>query len=75
MARRTGPLARVNLFRFGVLAVIAVTAVLSFTLQAGILRFLFRGALVVGAVLLFGSYLLELWRRRRQVARDRARGS
>jgi hypothetical protein len=69
--RRTGPLARVSLFRLGVLAVIVATAILSFTLQAGVLRLLFRGALVVGAVLLFGSYLAEFWLRRRRSTGER----
>lgn len=64
--RRTGPLARVNLFRLAVFAVIAGTAVLAFTLQAGAFRFLFRGALIVGAVLLFVSYLVEWWLKRRR---------
>lgn len=64
MARRTGPLARINLFRFSVFAVIVITAVLAFTLQAGAFRFLFRSALVVGAILLFGSYLVQWWMKR-----------
>lgn len=59
--RRTGPLARVNLFRLTIFVVILTTAVLSFTLQAGVFRFLFRGALIIGAILLFGSYLLDWW--------------
>jgi uncharacterized membrane protein YedE/YeeE len=66
MARRTGPLARVSLFRLGIALIIAVTAILAFTLQAGLFRWLFRGALLVGAVLLFGSYLWQWWRRRRR---------
>lgn len=66
MSRRTGPLARVNLFRFAVFAIILGTAVLAFTLQVGIFRFMFRTALVVGIVLLFGSYLVERWSKRFQ---------
>lgn len=65
MARRTGPLARVSLFRLGIALVIAVTAILAFTLQAGLFRWLFRGALLLGAVLLFGSYLWQWWAKRR----------
>lgn len=65
-ARRTGPLARINLFRLGTLLAILVTAILAFTLQAGVFRFLFRGALVLGAILLFGSYLVQWWTRRRR---------
>ena len=65
ITRRTGPLKRVNLFRLGVFLSIAITAVLAFTLQAGLFRFLFRGALVVVVVLLFGSYLGQWWTRRR----------
>lgn len=61
MKRRTGPLARINLFRFGIFAILVVTAVLAFTLQAGAFRFLFRTALVVGVILLFGSYLVQWW--------------
>lgn len=68
MRRRTGPLARVNLFRLGVTMVIAVTAVLAFTLQAGAFRLLFRGALIVGAILLFGSYLWQRWAKRRRAS-------
>ncbi|GAA3743107.1 hypothetical protein GCM10022239_18180 [Leifsonia bigeumensis] len=64
-AKRTGPLARVSLFRLGVTLVIVVTAILAFTLQAGAFRWLFRGALVVGAILLFGSYLVQWWVKRR----------
>lgn len=64
LPRRTGPLARVNLFRLTIFAVILGTAVLSFTLQAGAFRFLFRGALIVGAILLFSSYLVEWWLKR-----------
>ena len=64
MRRRTGPLGRVNLFRLGITVVIVVTAVLAFTLQAGAFRWLFRGALVVGAILLFGSYLWQWWMKR-----------
>lgn len=67
-ARRTGPLARVSLFRLGVTLVIVVTAILAFTLQAGVFRWLFRGALVLGVILLFGSYLVQWW-----VARGRSR--
>ena len=66
MRRRTGPLARVNLLRLTIFAVILGTAVLSFTLQVGAFRFMFRTALVVGAILLFGSYLVEWWRKRRR---------
>lgn len=69
--RRTGPLARVNLFRLTIFIVIATTAVLSFTLQAGLFRFLFRGALIVGAILLFGSYLLDWWVKRRRNRKSR----
>lgn len=65
MKRRTGPLARVNLFRLTIFAVILGTAVLAFTLQAGAFRFMFRGALVVGSILLFGSYLVQWWLKRR----------
>lgn len=64
MARRTGPLARVNLFRLGITVALVVTAILAFTLQAGVFRYLFRGVLVVAAILLFGSYLLEWWLKR-----------
>ena len=64
MRRRTGPLARVNLFRLGIAALLIVTAVLAFTLQAGAFRWLFRGALIVGAILLFGSYLWQWWMKR-----------
>lgn len=64
MRKRTGPLARVNLFRLSVFGAILLTAVLAFTLQAGAFRFLFRTALVVGAILLFGSYLVEWWIKR-----------
>ena len=71
MKRRTGPLARINLFRFGIFGVLAITAVLAFTLQAGVFRFLFRTALVVGALLLFGSYLWEQWMKRRRNRRER----
>ena len=66
MRRRTGPLARVNLFRLTIFLVILSTAVLSFTLQAGAFRLMFRSALIVGAVLLFGSYLVEWWLKRRK---------
>lgn len=66
MRRRTGPLARVNLFRLTIFGIILVTAVLAFTLQVGMLRFLFRSALVVGIVLLFGSYLIQWWQKRRR---------
>ncbi len=64
MRRRTGPLARVNLIRVAIFAVILATAVLAFALQVGALRFLFRSALVVGIIVLFGSYLWEWWRKR-----------
>ncbi len=67
-ARRTRPLARVSLFRLGITLVIVVTAILAFTLQAGVFRWLFRGALVLGVILLFGSYLVQWW-----VARGRSR--
>lgn len=63
---RTGPLARINLFRLVITLAIVVTAVLAFTLQGGVFRFAFRAALVVGVVLLVGSYLLEVLRRRRR---------
>lgn len=65
MARRRGPFRRVSLLRLGVAIVIVATAVLAFTLQAGVFRLVFRAALVVGAVVLIGSYLLEWWLRRR----------
>lgn len=65
-ARRAGPLARVSLFRLTVTLVIVVTAVLAFTLQVGAFRWLFRGALVVGVILLFGSYLWQWWAKRRR---------
>lgn len=68
--RRTGPLARINLFRLAVFAIIVITAVLAFTLQAGAFRFLFRTALVVGAILLFGSYLAQWWLKRLRNSRD-----
>lgn len=71
MRRRTGPLARVNLFRFTVLAVILISAVLAFTLQAGVFKFVLRSALLVGIVLLFGSYVWQWWRKR---ARNRSGG-
>lgn len=64
VTRRTGPLARVNLFRVAIFAVILGTAILAFTLQVGVFRFMFRTALVVGVVLLFGSYLVERWLKR-----------
>ncbi len=64
MKKRTGPLARVNLFRLTIFGVILLTAVLAFTLQAGAFRFLFRTALFVGAILLFGSYVVEWWIKR-----------
>jgi len=64
--RRTGPLARLSLFRLSVFGVILVTAVLAFTLQVGVFRFVFRGALVVGIILLFGSYFVGWWVRKRQ---------
>lgn len=70
MKRRTGPLARINLFRLGVLAIIVVAAVLAFTLQAGAFRLLFRTALAVGAILLFGSYLAQWWVKRLRKTRD-----
>ncbi|MEO7349001.1 MAG: hypothetical protein ABIW32_03955 [Terrimesophilobacter sp.] len=65
MRRRSGPLARVNLFRLTIFVVILGTAILAFTLQAGAFRFMFRTALMVGAILLFGSYLGEWWLKRR----------
>lgn len=52
-------LRRVSLFRTGIMGCVVITAVLAFTLQLGILRFLFRGMLVVGAIALVGSYLWE----------------
>lgn len=64
MKRRTGPLARVQLFRFIVTLVIVGTVVLAFTLQGGVFRVLFRGALIIGAILLIGSYVVEWWKRR-----------
>lgn len=64
MRQRTGPMARVNLFRFAVFAIIAGTAVLAFTLQAGIFRLMFRTSLALGALLLFGSYFVERWLKR-----------
>lgn len=54
-----------NLFRLTIFAVIFGTAVLAFTLQAGAFRFMFRGALVVGSLLLFGSYLVQWWLKRK----------
>lgn len=63
---RTGPLARINLVRFAILLVVVVTAVLAFTLQGGIFRLAFRAALIVGIVLLAGSYLVEVVRKRRR---------
>ena len=66
MRKRTGPLARVNLIRLTVFGAIAVTAVLAFTLKAGIFQFFFRSSLVLGAVVLFGSYLVEWWLKRRR---------
>lgn len=75
MRRRTGPLARVNLFRLGVTVAIVLTAVLAFTLQAGVFRLLFRGVLVVGAILLFGSYLWQWWSKRRRPAATGSRRS
>lgn len=70
MRRRIGPLARVNLFRLGITTVLVIAAILAFTLQAGVFRFLFRGALVIGGILLFGSYLWQWWTKRE---RNRAR--
>lgn len=64
--RRTGPLAHINLLRLGITLVIVVIAVLAFTLQGGIFRFAFRTALVIGMVLLIGSYLFEVVRKRRR---------
>lgn len=69
MRRRTGPLARVNLFRFSIFLVITITAIFALTLQAGTFRFLFRGALVVGILLLFGSYIVEWWLKRNTAAK------
>lgn len=66
MKKRTGPLARVNLIRLTVFGTIAVTALLAFTLQAGIFRLFFRGALLIGAVVLFASYVVEWWLKRRR---------
>lgn len=63
-ARRTGPLARISLLRLAITLVILVTAVLAFTVQAGVFRWMFRGALVVGIILLFGSYLVQWWTKR-----------
>jgi len=65
-SRRTGPLARISLLRLAITLVIVVTAVLAFTLQGGVFRFAFRTALVVGVVLLVGSYLFEVLRKRRR---------
>ena len=67
ITRRTGPLKRVNLFRLGVFLSIAITAVLAFTLQVGVFRLFFRGVLIIGAALLFGSYLWEWWMKRRRI--------
>ncbi|MBX3087964.1 MAG: hypothetical protein KF742_05710 [Cryobacterium sp.] len=64
MTGRKGPLARVNLFRLAIFCILAVTAVLAFTLQAGIFRALFRGVLLLAVVLLLGSYLVQWWIRR-----------
>ncbi|MBX3068827.1 MAG: hypothetical protein IT191_08090 [Microbacteriaceae bacterium] len=64
MKRRTGALARVSLFRLMIFAILVATAVLAFTLQVGVLRFLFRTALVLAVVALFGSYLIEWWLKR-----------
>ncbi len=66
MRKRTGPLARVNLIRLSVFGVVAITALLAFTLQVGVFRFFFRTALVVGVIVLFGSYLVEWWLKRRR---------
>ena len=66
MRKRTGPLARVNLIRLTVFGAIAVTALLAFTLQVGIFRFFFRTTLVIGVVVLFGSYVVEWWLKRRR---------
>jgi hypothetical protein len=63
-------LRRVSLFRTGVMMCIVVTAVLAFTLQVGVFRFLLRGMLVVGAFALVGSYLWEWMIKRRAKARD-----
>jgi hypothetical protein len=65
-ARRTGPLTRISLLRLAITLVIVVTAVLAFTLQGGVFRFAFRAALVIGIVLLIGSYLFEILRKRRR---------
>ncbi len=64
MTKAKGPLARINLFRLAIFGILAVTAVLAFTLQAGIFRTLFRGALFLAVVLLLGSYLFQWWIRR-----------
>lgn len=66
MKRRTGPLARINLLRLTVFGAIAVTAILAFTLQAGVFRLFFRTTLFVGAVVLLGSYVVEWWLKRRR---------
>ncbi len=64
--RRTGPLARISLIRLTVFGAIALTAVLAFTLQAGVFRLFFRTTLFIGAVVLLGSYVLEWWLKRRR---------
>lgn len=66
--RRTGPIARLNLFRFAIFAVILITAVLAVTMQAGIFKSMLKGSLTLGIVLLFGSYIVGWWlkHRRRQ---------
>lgn len=65
-AKRNGPLSRINLVRLGITLAIVVTAVLAFTLQGGVFRFAFRAALVLGIVLLVGSYLVEVLMKRRR---------
>lgn len=66
MKKRTGPLARVNMVRLTVFGVITITALLAFTLQAGVFRLFFRGALLIGAIVLFASYIFEWWLKRRR---------
>lgn len=60
------PLSRISLFRLTITLAIVVTAVLAFTLQAGLFRLLLRGSLVVGIVLLLGSYLVQWWTKRQR---------
>lgn len=64
--RRRGPLRRVSLIRLGVTMVIVTTAVLALTLPGGAFRFIFRGALFIGAIVMIGSYAFEWWIRRRR---------